>query len=338
MLQIAPTAPPEPSGASFEAPSGRLRTRSAVFRPKSSIANVPILSRDLTLRRPLRAPYPQPRPHPEAPFARAKGLEGCSRSRLRRRLNPLERPSRPLRGASGRGRWVFGARSSIADVPILRRDLTLSRPLRDPYPQPRPHPEAPFARAKGLEGCSRSRPTAPPEPSGASFEAPSGRLRTRSAVFRPKSSIVNVPILSRDLTLRRPLRAPYPQPRPHPEAPFALAKGLEGSRSRLRRRLNPLERPSRPLRGASGRGRWVFGARSSIVNVPILSRDLIPRRPLRDPYPQPRPHPEAPFAIAKGLEGCSRSRPTAPPEPSGTSFEAPSGRLRTRSVGVPAGC
>ena len=55
-------------------------------------------------------------PHPEAPFAEAKGLEGCSRPHSGPRLRLLERPSRPLRGASG-----GGGRSRITKETPARR-------------------------------------------------------------------------------------------------------------------------------------------------------------------------------------------------------------------------
>jgi hypothetical protein len=52
-----------------------------------------------------------------------------------------------------------------------------------------------------------------------------------------------------------------------------------------------------------------------------------------EPVSKAAPHPERLLRHAKGLEGCSRRRRTAP---SGTSFEAASRRLRTRTSKQPA--
>jgi hypothetical protein len=50
-----------------------------------------------------------------------------------------------------------------------------------------PHPEAPFAKAKGLEGCSGGRLRRRLRLLDSSFEAPSGHLRTRAGAFETGS-------------------------------------------------------------------------------------------------------------------------------------------------------
>jgi len=98
--------------------------------------------------------------HPEASFAKATDIEGCSSGRHRPRRS--DRPSRPLRGAEGRGRRAFETGSD-------------ERKGRDPRPF-----GCAVARRSVAAQMARRRPTscfpAPREPARRRAAPPPGQV------------------------------------------------------------------------------------------------------------------------------------------------------------------
>ena len=147
-------------------------------------------------------------PRPEAPFAKAKGLEGCSRRRLRRRPRCLDRPSRPLRGRASPGflrqalsqtRLFCSRRSADHAAPNApRRSFGTKRRGRRPISL-RSVSDSPRERSRRMLQTAFATPPALP---GSSFEAPSGARLTW--VFEAGSE-PNAPVLL--AAIRRSCRA-----------------------------------------------------------------------------------------------------------------------------------